>query len=171
MVKNSFSLSSKCSDMKSEVAAVLDALANGRNLTLVSSNCLKRANLIHSVFSYLREQEEGAITYYIEISKTRTQDEFSNLFSETILGKSKVSLSVTFHQLSALEKRVYIAIDNFQQMIQYPKKGFDALLRSYVQELNNVTFIFAGNDEPMMHEMFISPAKPFYQSTQILTQT
>lgn len=79
--------------------------------------------------------------------------------------KNCVSPNQIFHHLIALEKRVYIAIDNFQQILQYPEKGIDALLRSYAEESTNVTFIFADNNEPMMNEMFVSPAKPFYHST------
>ena len=167
MVKESFCVSSNYQNIQSELETVLDALRNERNLTLVSSSNSKRVDLIHEAFSFLREREE-AITYYIDIANTQTLDELRKIFAEIVVEKDCVSLNQFFHYLSVLDKRVYIAIDNFQQILQYPEKGIDALLRSYVEESTNVTFIFAGNNEHKMHEMFVSPTKPFYQSTQIL---
>ena len=167
MVKKIFCVSPNYQNIQSELETVLDALRNERNLTLVSSSNSKRADLIHEAFSFLREREE-AITYYIDIVNTQTMDELRKIFAEIVVGKDFVYLKQIFHYLSVLDKRVYIAIDNFQQILQYPEKGVDALLRSYVEESTNVTFIFAGNNEHKMHEMFVSPTKPFYQSTQIL---
>ena len=43
------------------------------------------------------------------------------------------------------------------------------MLRSYIQFLPNVNFIFAGSKQHVMQEMFMSSKKPFYQSTQLLT--
>ena len=168
MVKKSFCVLPKYQNMQSELEIVLDALRNERNLTLVSSSNSKRVDLIHEAFSFLREQEKDAITYYINIANTQTLDELSKIFAEIVVGKDCVSLNQIFLHLSVLEKRVYIAIDNFQQILKYPEKGIDTLLRSCVEESTNVTFIFAGNNEHEMHKMFVSPTKPFYQSTQFL---
>ena len=168
MVKKNFCVSPKYQNMQSELETVLDALCNNRNLTLVSSSNSKRADLIHEAFCFLREHEKDAITYYIDIANTQTLDELSILCAEIVVGKDCLSLNQICHYLSVLEKRVYIAIDNFQQILQYPEKGIDALLRLYVEESTNATFIFAGNNEHKMYEMFVSPTKPFYQSTQIL---
>lgn len=38
--------------------------------------------------------------------------------------------------------KVIIAIDEFQQITEYPQKGFEAFLRSKIQFLNNVNFIY-----------------------------
>ena len=48
-------------------------------------------------------------------------------------------------------KRFYIAIDEFQQIAEYPEKGAEALLRSYIQFLPNVYFIFAGSSQQREH--------------------
>ena len=61
-----------------------------------------------------------------------------------------------------------VAIDEFQQIGSYPEKGTEALLRSYVQFLPNVRFIFAGSRHHMMTEMFSSAKRPFFNSTQTL---
>lgn len=78
------------------------------------------------------------------------------------------TLKEVFNYLASSEKRCYIAIDEFQQIIEYPEKGVEALLRSYIQFLPNVNFIFAGSKKHIMQKMFTSSTRPFYQSTQIL---
>ena len=79
------------------------------------------------------------------------------------------TLKEIFEYLGSSEKRCYVAIDEFQQITEYPEKGVEALLRSYIQFLSNVNFIFAGSKQHMMQEMFTSSKRPFYQSTQPLT--
>lgn len=81
--------------------------------------------------------------------------------SQTDLGLQEI-----FNYLKDSNKRVYIAIDEFQQVIEYPEKGTEALLRSYMQFLPNVKFIFAGSKKHLMDAMFSSVNRPFYQSTQ-----
>lgn len=79
------------------------------------------------------------------------------------------TLKEIFDYLGSSEKQCYIAIDEFQQIAEYPEKGIEALLRSYIQFLPNVRFIFAGSKQHVMQEMFTSSKRPFYQSTQLLT--
>ena len=79
------------------------------------------------------------------------------------------TLKEIFDYLRSSEKRCYIAIDEFQQITEYPEKGVEALLRSYIQFLPNVNFIFAGSRQYVMQEMFVSAKRPFYQSTQLLS--
>ena len=56
----------------------------------------------------------------------------------------------------------------FQQITSYPEEGTEALLRSYIQFIPNVRFIFAGSSQHLMQEMFVSAKRPFYQSTQLM---
>lgn len=79
------------------------------------------------------------------------------------------TLKEIFDYLSSSEKRCYIAIDEFQQISEYPEQGVEALLRSYTQFVTNVNFIFAGSKKHIMQEMFTSSKRPFYQSSQIIT--
>ena len=66
------------------------------------------------------------------------------------------------------KKRCYIAIDEFQQITKYPDTDTEALLRSFIQFVPNVYFIFAGSKQHMMSDMFLSPERPFYQGAQIV---
>lgn len=99
---------------------------------------------------------------------------------DELTGVPKVSIDITpaaeeatlreiFDYLHSSERRCYIAIDEFQQITEYPEKGVEALLRSYIQFIPNVNFIFAGGKQHVMQEMFLSAKKPFYQSTQTLS--
>ena len=74
-----------------------------------------------------------------------------------------------FEYLKQSGKEVYIAIDEFQTITDYPEQGTEALLRSYIQFIHNVHFIFSGSKQHLMYEMFGSPKRPFYQSTAMMT--
>ncbi|MCL2100438.1 MAG: ATP-binding protein [Fibromonadales bacterium] len=76
------------------------------------------------------------------------------------------SLLEIFSYLKNSKKTIYIAIDEFQQITEYPEKGVEALLRSHIQFLPNVHFIFSGSKKHLMDAMFSSANRPFYQSTQ-----
>lgn len=81
----------------------------------------------------------------------------------------ETTLNEIFDYLQSSDKRCYIAIDEFQQIAEYPEKGMEALLRSYIQFLPNINFVFAGSKQHVMQEMFLSAKRPFYQSTQTLS--
>ena len=81
-------------------------------------------------------------------------------------GQAEQSLQEIFSYLQQTDQRVYIAIDEFQQITDYPEKGVEALLRSYMQFLPNVKFIFSGSKKHLMDAMFSTANRPFYQSTQ-----
>ena len=80
--------------------------------------------------------------------------------------EAQTGLQEIFNYLKISGKRCYIAIDEFQQITEYPEKGVEALLRSYVQFAENVKFIFSGSKKHLMDAMFSSVNRPFYQSTQ-----
>ncbi len=74
-----------------------------------------------------------------------------------------------FEYLKQSGRRCYIALDEFQQITEYPEANTEALLRSYIQFLPNVYFIFAGSQQHMMADMFLSAKRPFYLSSQIVS--
>ena len=101
-----------------------------------------------------------------------TFDELTGLPKVTIdvaPAEEENTLKEIFEYLGSSEKRYYVAIDEFQQIAEYQEKGVEALLRSHIQFLPNVNFIFAGSRQHLMQEMFTSSKRPFYQSTQLLT--
>jgi len=63
---------------------------------------------------------------------------------------------------------IVLAIDEFQQIANYPEKNTEALLRTIIQALKNTQFIFSGSKKHLMLEMFNTANRPFFSSTQIL---
>lgn len=82
--------------------------------------------------------------------------------------KSEQTLKEIFDYVASSGKQCYLAIDEFQQIAFYPEKGTEALLRSYIQFVPNVHFVFAGSSRHLMEEIFASAKRPFYQSTQLM---
>jgi len=80
--------------------------------------------------------------------------------------EAQTGLQEIFNYLLNKRERCYIAIDEFQQITEYPEKGVEALLRSYIQFSGNVKFIFSGSKKHLMDAMFSEVNRPFYQSTQ-----
>lgn len=78
------------------------------------------------------------------------------------------TLDEIFYYLNQADKRCIVAIDEFQQIAKYPEKNIEALLRTYIQQQANSNFIFAGSERHMMQEMFLSSARPFYQSASLM---
>lgn len=198
-------------DREMETATIIDALHNGRNVTLIAPRRMGKTGLIRHAFYKLKEKEPEIVTLYMDIYSTQSLGDFIRLFANTVLGQldsvpqkalsrigqfirscrpiftfdeltgvPKVTVDIAsaeeegtlkeiFDYLASSEKRCYIAIDEFQQIAEYPEKGVEALLRSYIQFLPNVNFIFAGSKQHVMQEMFASSKRPFYQSTQLLT--
>lgn len=194
-------------DREQETATVLDALRNGRNLTLISPRRMGKTGLIKNVFY----KEKNAKTLYMDIYSTQNLGDFVRLFGSTVLGsldttsrkvmhrigqffkscrpvftfdemtgapqvtidvqpsKEEATLNEIFEYLRSAEQPCIIAIDEFQQIAEYPEKGVEALLRSYIQFAPNINFIFAGSQQHVMQEMFLTAKRPFFQSTQILS--
>ena len=166
-------------DRKNETKTIISALHNGRNVTLIAPRRMGKTGLIHHSFYNIKDENSEIITLYMDILSTQNLGDFVKLFAETVLGKLDFAIDITsaneestlkevFNYLASSEKRCYIAIDEFQQITEYPEKGVEALLRSYIQFLPNVNFIFAGSKKHIMQKMFTSSTRPFYQSTQIL---
>ena len=70
--------------------------------------------------------------------------------------------------LSKLDHPVIVAIDEFQQIQFYPEKNTDAWLRSTIQQLQNVRFLFSGSRQTLLSDLFSNPKKPFYKSANPL---
>lgn len=198
-------------DREAETTTILEALHNGRNITLMAPRRMGKTGLIRHVFHCLKEQRPDIVTLYMDIFSTQSLGDFVRLLANTVLGQldtlsqkalarvgqfirscrpvftfdevtgvPKVTVDVSpadeestlkeiFDYLGSSRKRCCIAIDEFQQIAEYPEKGVEAMLRSYIQFLPDVNFIFAGSKQHVMQEMFASSKRPFYQSTQLLT--
>lgn len=73
-----------------------------------------------------------------------------------------------FEFIEQADKRCLIVIDEFQQITKYPEKNIEAILRSYIQKINNANFVFAGSQRTILEEMFLSSRRPFFQSAKLI---
>jgi len=80
----------------------------------------------------------------------------------------KRSLEELFAWLSKWDGELWLAIDEFQQIVQYPTKGTEAQLRSFLQFCPALKMIFLGSQQDMLVSMFSDYGRPFYQSSDML---
>lgn len=87
---------------------------------------------------------------------------FSNSF------EAEKSIRLLFEYLKNSGKKVVVAFDEFQQILKYPEKNIEALLRSHIQNDNNTCFIFSGSQTHLLISMFNEYSRPFYNSSQTM---
>ena len=81
---------------------------------------------------------------------------------------AEYSLTEIFSYMEQSGQQCVIAMDEFQSIVNYKERNVEALLRSHIQHLTSVHFIFSGSQRHVLENMFASANRPFYQSTQIL---
>jgi AAA+ ATPase superfamily predicted ATPase len=131
--------------------------------TVMGSVDTKSQKVISKIFSFFKSIRPALVADNVTGIPKLTIDFASS--------QSEESLKEIFDYLSKSGKMCFIAIDEFQQITNYGEKGIEALLRSYVQQLNNVRFIFSGSQKHIMESLFTSASRPFYQSAQMLQLT
>ena len=82
---------------------------------------------------------------------------------------AEATLGEAFACLKDCGGNVVVAIDEFQQILDYPEQGTEALLRAHVQDAPQVRFVFAGSRQHLMGEMFATAKHPFYNSTDLMS--
>ncbi len=196
---------------KSEAKSIINALTNGRNITLHSLRRMGKTDLIHHVFHQLNKK--GFITVYVDVFATENLKHFTESLATSIaraypeentIGKiiwrfikslrpvisyddfsqkpeitfalsHEDSKNQTIQQLLSilekLPKPVIIAFDEFQQITQYPEKRLEGWLRTNIQSLKNINFIFSGSQQHLIGQMFMEASRPFFSSTQMMSLT
>ncbi len=194
-------------DRVEELAFLREAMANQRNVTLISLRRLGKTALLRHFFAsqrrftpvfvdlyrttdqeslVLRIAEEvvkqvgkptGALLR--EVGQAMRSLEFRMQF-DALTGlpefgvaarpgmKQAVALEELFGYLEKRKKPVVVALDEFQQVVEYPEKNTEAMLREQVQKLRNVQFIFSGSDRRMMQAIFADGKRPFFQAAEPL---
>lgn len=77
------------------------------------------------------------------------------------------TLAGIFGFIEKQDRIIVIAFDEFQQVACYPEKNAEAILRTIIQALKNIRFIFCGSKKHLMIEIFNSAKRPFFSSTQM----
>lgn len=110
------------------------------------------------------------------IKSLRPQLSFDNITGEPQLQiayqtahEKEYTLRGLFDFLDSQNEHIVIAIDEFQQIRDYPEQNIEALLRTYIQQTHNLTFIFCGSKRHLMADIFANEKKPFYSSTTFVS--
>lgn len=141
------------SNIKDFVTLFANSLFN--TMSKFSDSIFKRISKIFSSLnpSFSINPLTGETMFNIDISKTQEIEK---------------SLEKIFEYIATSKKKYVIAIDEFQQITEYPENNFEGLLRSYIQHLHNVSFIFSGSSRDMLISMFSGKNRPFYQSSELM---
>ena len=78
------------------------------------------------------------------------------------------SLAEIFAYMEHSGKKCFLAFDEFQRVAEYEDRNVEALLRSHIQHLTNIHFVFSGSQRHVLENIFASATRPFYQSTQMM---
>lgn len=78
--------------------------------------------------------------------------------------QKNIGLRELFNFLEKRSKPVIVAFDEFQEVATYPEKA-EALMRSLIQQLKNVVFIYSGSSNHILQNMFFGAKQPFFQSS------
>ena len=82
--------------------------------------------------------------------------------------EKRTTLKILLEYLENGARKAVLAIDEFQQIREYDGFNMEATLRTYIQNMHNVCFIFCGSKKHVMIDMFSNAKKPFYESTTSL---
>ena len=175
-------------DRKEESNKFLKSITNGANVVLMAPRRVGKTQLVYYCFDK-PDIRDNYITFFIDILKTSTLQEFTYEFGKTVfntlatrgqkmqkmammtmrsltgnIGFDPVtalptfgisigdiqnpafSLEEIFRTLEGAGKKCIVAIDEFQQITNYPEKNIEAELRSHIQKLTNTQFIFSGSE-------------------------
>lgn len=128
-----------------------------------------------SMLSSLRPKGAKVIQKFVSIlSSLRTGISFDAMGNPTWnvevgdIHLPRTTLDEIFEYINTADKPCIIAIDEFQTVADYHDDKIEAILRTYIQHCRNAQFIFSGSQRTMMGEIFLSPSRPFYQSTSMM---
>ena len=126
------------------------------------------ATAIYNVFPAEDTIGKKVIKAIQSLRPTIQFDELTGQPSVTIDSSSshqqETTITGLFSFLDQQKIRVVFAIDEFQQILKYPEKNMEAILRTQMQKSINTTFIFCGSNQTMMHEIFNDAKRPFFAS-------
>lgn len=82
--------------------------------------------------------------------------------------EAEKSVSLLFKYILESKQKVVVVFDEFQQILRYPEKNIEALLRTEIQKDPQSSFVFSGSQTHLLQAMFNQYSRPFYNSSQML---
>lgn len=134
-----------------------------RQLATASMNVLPRKKRIGNRFLSFLKGLRPVITYDPLTGAPGVRFEYSDV------SEYEVTLAALLKFLDEIGTDIYLAFDEFQVVASYEEGNAEAILRTMIQPLKNVHFIFSGSNRHMMNEIFHSSKRPFFASTRIIS--
>lgn len=125
-------------DREMETAAILDALHNGRNVTLIAPRRMGKTGLIRHAFYRLKEQEPDIVTLYMDIYSTQSMGDFVRLVANTVLGKLDTAPQKTLSRIGQFIRSCR-PVFTFDELTGVPKVTIDV---APAEEENTLKEIF-----------------------------
>ena len=136
----------------SSMSDLIKVLAEAILYKYQSKNIVKGVkDLLKGISPSINFSQEGSVSLNFSIKENQQENTLKHLFD----------------YLEKKRKRVIIAFDEFQEISSYPEKA-EAMLRTHIQQLNNVNFLYSGSSNHILQEMFYSSKRPFYQSSEVI---
>lgn len=134
------------------------------------------ANILVKAIIKAKKSKQGVIkkiaqslaSVRIKLSVDPLSGEPSLIFSSRDNREAEQSIESIISYIKKDPGNYVIAIDEFQQISQYPEKTTEAFLRSQFQNINNISLIFSGSKKHLLREIFTSPKRPLFGITEFL---
>jgi AAA+ ATPase superfamily predicted ATPase len=152
-----------------EMIRLITIARDSVNSILLGPARIGKTTLIHRSFDKLRVKDEFKCLY-VDIHATENLKEFTKSLYDSILQifpeKSAVNFDFNlpkqneqvllslFDFLDKQNVKVLIAIDEFQQIVNYPEKNTITILRQATQKLKNISFVFSCSNEYLLNDFF-----------------
>ena len=82
---------------------------------------------------------------------------------------TQIAIQDLLEGLAGFGDKIIVAMDEFQKISEIEDKGWlEATIRTHIQRLKNVSFLFTGSRKSLISEMLNNPARPLYRSCQII---
>ena len=127
------------------------AAAQKGNIKIVTSKLKKLFSQVTFSFSFNKDQSE--ISFIPHISDISFDKALSEAFSVL--------------KYMSQKQQVVLAIDNFHQVSLFKDKKIDALLRTYIQEPYDISYIFLGDKRNKLIDLFLYRSPLFEMATGI----
>ena len=132
-------------DREMETAAILDALRNGRNVTLIAPRRMGKTGLIRHAFYRLKEQEPDIVTLYMDIYSTQSMGDFVRLVANTVLGKLDTAPQKTLSRIGQFIRSCR-PVFTFDELTGVPKVTIDVAPAEEENTLKEI-FEYLGSSE------------------------
>lgn len=143
---------------------------------LSTMNGNEMLNSISNALIRVRKQQknflEKIISALASLRPKITIDSLTGQPSIELTAENTATMQTGFDRLlgliSELDKDIVVMLDEFQQIRNYPETNMENILRTIIQTYPSLHFVFSGSSRHMLENMFLSPGKPFYRSSELM---